>query len=69
MNFQEYDRIQASLGGVGDAFRSAISGVVSASNAETGVKDLVSNVASITSKIIDEMALLLSQAMQASIDQ
>ena len=68
MNYREYDRIQATLGGVGDAFRSQVNGIISDANTDNSVIELVEQVAFTASKSFDEIALLVSQAMRASIE-
>ncbi len=68
MNYREYDCIQAMLGGVGEGFRSQVNGIISGANTDKHVIELVEQVAFTASKSFDEIALLVSQAMRASIE-
>ncbi len=68
MNYNEYDRIQMELTGVGDGLRSEIRHILMNSNADQETQELVSQVCNKISRSFDEIALLLSQAMRASIE-
>lgn len=67
MNYREYDRIQMELGGVGEGLRADLKDILKNSNADENSKQLVTMACDKITKAFDEVALLVSQAMRASI--
>ena len=65
MDYREYDRIQAMLGGVGDTLRQEMQSILQESVADDATKALVKDACGQIAMRIDELALLLSQAMRA----
>ena len=66
MDYREYDRIQAAIGGIGDELRNELKKILNKSVADANTKTLVDNACTKNTKSIDELALLISQAMVAS---
>ena len=66
MDYRDYDRIQAALGGIGDELRDELKEILNESVADANTKALVDNACTKITKSIDELALLISQAMVAS---
>ena len=66
MDYREYDRIQAAIGGIGDELRNELKKILNKSVADANTKTLVDNACTKITKSIDELALLISQAMVAS---
>ena len=66
MNFEIYDRLQAQLAGVGSSLRSDMKEILAKSQADEKSKELVEQSLTRVSKSLDELAIIISQALQAA---
>ena len=61
MNYFEYDRIQAELGGIGDGFKSNIHRIIALSDASAETVELVEKVCDQVSVSLNELSVIVSQ--------
>lgn len=66
MNFEIYDRLQIQLAGVGSSLRSDMKEILAKSQADEKSKELVEQSLTRVSKSLDELAIMISQALQAA---
>ena len=64
MNYEIYDRLQAHLAGVGESLRIDLQAILAKSSADQESKQLVEQTTIRVSKSLDELAIMISQAMQ-----
>jgi hypothetical protein len=65
LDYQIYDELQASLGGVADGFTQSVNAVITSSDASDEAKSLATQLCKEVEKSFNELAVSLSEALSA----